>query len=44
MIDLIHAHKLLVSIWTVDKQNQGQKYQKRGVDFITSNEITLLNR
>jgi hypothetical protein len=33
----------LISIWTVDKKSNALKYQKRGIDFITSNDINLFN-
>jgi glycerophosphoryl diester phosphodiesterase len=43
MIDLVHNAKLFITVWTVDKKRLALKYRKLGVDFITSNDIYLLD-
>jgi glycerophosphoryl diester phosphodiesterase len=43
IVNLVHQNKLFISVWTIDKKSQGLKYQRRGVDFITTNNIKLFD-
>lgn len=42
LVDVMHAHNIPVSVWTIDNQSDIQRMAEIDVDMITSNRICLL--